>query len=124
MDIILPYKDFLISALVLDTKRLDIQRGICLQVIERLKTPNMTFSKNIVFRLWENYEEAIKLYYNVLNCVWIRKGYKNTMPFLKYDKNLEFPWWLGDREIHDYYKQYLLNKDYLRYSRIFKNISP
>lgn len=75
------------------------------------------WSHHPIVRMWTRYEEALKLYSNVMVEEWMKRGYRNSMEI--YDitgPDIEFPWWLGDEEFHASHRAALLAKNYLHYS--------
>ena len=83
MQTFLPYKNFSLSAQTLDYKRLGKQRVEAFQVLNvllgRTKTKAKGWLNHPITKMWTNYENALKLYTNVMIDEWINRGYNNTM---------------------------------------------
>ncbi len=122
MQTFLPYADFIQSVKVLDYRRLGKQRVETFQVLNILldRTPTKGWRNHPVTRMWEGYEEALKLYQNYTILEWINRGYKNTMKFEQIDhKNITMPSWFGTSDFHRSHRSNLLRKDYEYYSQYF-----
>lgn len=76
------------------------------------------WSNHPIVRMWTGYEEALKLYSNVMVEEWIRRGYRNNMEIYDItEPMIEYPWWLGTEEFHASHRAALLAKDYPHYSQ-------
>lgn len=122
MQTFLPYADFVKSVKVLDYRRLGKQRVETFQVLNILlnRTPTKGWRNHPVTRMWEGYEEALKLYQNYTILEWIDRGYKNNMLFedINHD-SLVYPPWFGEDVFHRSHRSNLLRKDYEYYSQYF-----
>lgn len=113
MQTFLPYSSFEETAAILDYRRLGKQRVEGWQIINIITQPDYAGSwvHHPAVKMWRGYENALKLYVNVMIAEWVRRGYHNTLPY--YDREAEeiiFPWWLGDPAFHDSHKSNLLRK--------------
>jgi hypothetical protein len=64
--------------------------------------------------MWRGYEDALRLYHDVMIAEWINRGYNNTMPFLYDYENPTtgiLPPWVGDEAIHASHRSNLLRKE-------------
>jgi hypothetical protein len=76
------------------------------------------WSNHPIIKMWLGFENALKLYSNVMVEEWISRGYRNTMEI--YDLTglkISYPWWLGIDEFHASHRAALLAKDYCYYSK-------
>lgn len=132
MQTFLPYSDYELSAMCLDRQRLGKQRletkGI-LNILEgkakKNKYGNVAWSNHPAVLMWKGYEEALRLYFNVIRREWISRGYVNTMrkePFNQY-KLIMPPWW-GDERFHLSHQSNLLRKDFNHYSKFGWEVGP
>lgn len=67
--------------------------------------------------MWRNYLDALKWYHNLAIEEWVRRGYNNNMPMMKYNSMMEFPHWLGDPGFHASHRSNLLRKDPVYYGQ-------
>ena len=51
---------------------------------------------------------------------WERRGFKNTMVKYKFNKQFEFPKWLGNSNFHKSHRSNLLRKNRQYYSQYFE----
>lgn len=117
MQTFLPYPEFDKSAAVLDRQRLGKQRVEAYQIMRAIILGG-GWSNHPIVKMWTGYEDALKLYANVMVEEWIRRGYRNSMEI--YDITgpvIEYPWWLGIEEFHASHRAALLAKDYPHYSK-------
>jgi Pyrimidine dimer DNA glycosylase len=117
MQTFLPYPEFDKSAAVLDRQRLGKQRVEAYQIMRAI-TLGGGWANHPIVGMWTGYEDALKLYSNVVVQEWIRRGYRNSMEI--YDiagPIIEYPWWLGIEEVHASHRAALLAKDYPHYSK-------
>ena len=113
MQTFLPYPSFEETAAILDYRRLGKQRVEAFQIHNIINQPDYVgrWANHPAVKMWRGYENALKLYVNVMIVEWKRRGYRNTM--LNYDIEADeiiFPWWLGDPTFHDSHKSNLLRK--------------
>lgn len=73
--------------------------------------------------MWIGYTESLKVYYNTILLEWIKRGYKNNMPFLSPSNNL-LPWWFGNENFHIAHQSNLIRKDPNFYIKIFGETVP
>lgn len=121
MQTFLPYPDFFKSARVLDVRRLCKQRLEARQLIKiiefDLKSP---WKNHPACKMWKKNLLSLKLYYNCILAEWIKRGYKNSMPFdfSVIDAGiLKHPDWLGDERVHSSHRANLLRKKPEYYSQ-------
>lgn len=110
MQTFLPYPNFIQSAKCLDYKRLGKQRVEAMQLVNVLNRGHGPWSNHPAALMWKSYEDALKLYHNIVVQEWINRGYKNNMKFY----NVEFcvmPPWLGDEAFHASHRSNLLRKN-------------
>jgi len=84
MQTFLPYNDFVKSSQCLDFRRLGKQRVEAKQIINILTgvTPDSRWKNHPAVLMWKGYVPVLKFYHDVMLYEWIRRGYKNSMPFL------------------------------------------
>jgi len=59
--------------------------------------------------MWTGYEDALKLYSNVMVEEWIRRGYRYSMEIYDITEPIiEYPWWLGIEDFHALHRAALL----------------
>jgi hypothetical protein len=120
MQTFLPYAQFEDVAQVLDYRRLGKQRVEGLQIVNILFTPNYVgaWAHHPAVKMWRGYENALKLYVNVMIRAWKDRGFRNNLPYYELDPHeIVYPWWLGDPRFHDSHKSNLLRKDPAYYSQ-------
>ena len=112
MQTFLPYPSFYDVAHALDDKRLGKQRVEGLQIINVITTPNYIggWMNHPAVNMWRGYENALKMYTNVIITEWKRRGYQNTMQLYEVETPVLLPWWLGDEHFHNSHKSNLLRK--------------
>lgn len=117
MQTFLPYPEFDRSAAVLDRQRLGKQRVEAHQIIRAI-TLGSGWSNHPIVKMWTGFENALKLYANVMVEEWIRRGYRNRMELHDLTGlKVSYPWWLGIEEFHASHRAALLAKDYCYYSK-------
>ena len=128
MQTFLPYANFVLSAKVLDSKRLGKQRLEAKQIIETLeKIESGDIYKNgrkigwlnhPAVLMWKGHKELLKNYYNAILSEWISRGFKNTMIFMEGIVVEEKPDWFGEERFHSSHRSNLLRKNkefYIQY---------
>jgi len=115
MQTFLPYPSFEETAAILDYRRLGKQRVEAFQLHTIITQPDYRghWVNHPAVKMWRGYEDALKLYVNVMIAEWVRRGYRNTMLFYDIHQEMDdivFPWWLGDPLFHDSHKSNLLRK--------------
>ena len=120
----IPYADFAKCAKVLDNKRLGKQRVEAKQILNILTNATTTkgWRNHPVVKMWEGYEKALMIYYNTIVQEWIKRGYRNTMPFFVVKGKISIPWFIGNKSVHLSHQANLLRKDFTYYSKYFKNV--
>lgn len=128
MQTFLPYADFVMSAKVLDTKRLGKQRVECLQLLNSItgRTVGRGWVKHPAREMWRPYVPCL-IHYGVIICQeWRSRGYKDTclekIGSFKSQEAVVTPWWIGEEDFHNSHKSNLLRKDYVYYSRYWPDI--
>jgi hypothetical protein len=81
-----------------------------LQTLER----GSRWQNHVAVRMWRGYEDALKLYINVMISEWKRRGFVNNMntyalPLWLGD--IRLPHWLGDSRLHLSHRCNLVRKD-------------
>ena len=117
MQTFLPYSDFELSAQVLDYKRLGKQRVEAFQIYQALTGKTKGWTNHPATKMWQGYEDALALYFNIFRQQWINRGYKNNMPELPMSDIFKLPFWLGKKEFHSSHRANLLRKNYEYYSQ-------
>lgn len=114
MQTFMPYSSFAKSILCLDYRRLGKQRVEAKQILDILlnRTNKKGWINHPAVKMWQGYEEALKIYYNFCVLRWKTLGYKNTMKYEKvYTDKLVWPKWLNNKDFVDSHKSNLLRKD-------------
>lgn len=117
MQTFLPYPDFTASARVLDNKRLGKQRLECKQLLKAIEHGG-GWANHPATKMWRNYPDALRAYYNAILCEWVARGFYNTMQLESVPKKYKLPPWLGNTEFHRSHRSNLLRKD-PRYYHMF-----
>lgn len=121
MQTFLPYADFARSAQILDYRRLGKQRVEAHGALQSLHTHNRWY-KSPAVKMWEGYEDALRMYMNVCIDEWVARGYRNTMKKLPHSPNPEMPPWFGDARFHLSHQSALVRKFPDYYRRIFPGV--
>lgn len=122
MQTFLPYPSFYQSASCLDYRRLGKQRVEAkqlLNIFQKLReNPNakVAWMNHPAFKMWVGYENALKVYHNIMIMEWKMRGYRNTMPYLD-TQVITYPPWYGDEKFHASHRSNLLRKDPVWYGR-------
>ncbi len=117
MQTFLPYPSFLKSVKALDYRRLGKQRVEAKQILAALAGTSKGWRNHPCCDMWRGYETALKLYHDLCITEWMRRGYKNTMPYLYEGGFHEQPPWVGDKDFHASHRANLLRKDPVFYSQ-------
>ena len=103
MQTFLPESSFILSAQILDGKRLGKQRVEAMQIYNIItgKSKSKAWVKHPAVLMWKGYEDSLAFYYNCMRHEWIKRGFKNTMPELPIkivdeDNPFKTPPWLGN----------------------------
>lgn len=108
----LPFSDFQLSAEILDYRRPGKQRVEAMQIINVLQNPEAKGWKNhSAVKMRKGYEDALKLYFNIMVKEWIKQGYKNDLKLYEISDVIELPWWLGNKDFHNSHKASLFRKN-------------
>ena len=115
----LPYSEFVLSAALLDYRRLGKQRVEAKQILDILldRTESKAWVNHPAVRMWRGYENSLKTYYNSILSVWICSGYKNNMLFEMIEGEIVDSPWLGNKDFHASHRSNLLRKNYDYYSK-------
>jgi len=68
-------------------------------------------------KMWQGYENALKLYFNKAVKLWVSRGYKNNMKLEIIEGKIILPKWFGDDDFHSSHRSNLLRKDVDFYGR-------
>lgn len=111
----------------LDSKRLGKQRVEAMQILQTLEHGSC-WQNHVAVRMWRGYEDALKLYTNVIISEWKRRGFKNSMNFyalpMWFGDNIRLPKWLGDPRLHLSHRCNLVRKDYDFYGHMWPGVDP
>src|SRR6185436_419931 len=124
MQTFLPFPDFKASAEALDYRRLGKQRVEAFQLLiaiddqwaleERarkgLTTITNGWRNHPAAVMWRGYNQALRLYMNIMIQEWIRRGYRNTMSLATIEE-ITMPHWLQNEEFHASHRANLLRKN-------------
>lgn len=116
MQTFLPYSSFSKSAKCLDWRRLGKQRVEAKQILNALDGTSKGWVNHPATKMWRGYEEALKLYMNVMITEWIDRGYNNSMELSPIGM-VRVPDWFGDEKFHASHRSNLLRKDPGHYSK-------
>ncbi len=112
MQTFLPLPDMLESVKVLDNKRLGKQRVEALQILNTLQGRSRGWANHPAVKMWRGHEEALKEYHNLCISEWVRRGFRNNMPFMaQVGGCFGMPHWFGNEEFHSSHRSNLLRKD-------------
>ena len=119
MQTFLPYKSYRQSLQSLDYRRLGKQRVEAKQILNVLlgRTETKGWRNHPITRMWEGYENALKLYFNECVDEWIAQGYNNNMEYEVIEGDIVYPPWLGNDLFHSSHRANLLRKDSDYYSK-------
>jgi hypothetical protein len=116
MQTFLPFSDFELSAIALDSRRLGKQRVEAYQILRALAGQTKGWVNHPATKMWRGYEPALRNYLRAMIIEWVRRGYKNTMHVPDYEADAVLPPWLGDRALHDSHRSNLKRKDPFYYA--------
>ena len=125
MQTFLPYEDFITSALSLDKKRCWKQVVEAKQIIDCLEGKTTAWKNHPAVKMWEGYVDALKYYFDCFLCISIKEHGIKTKYTAYYSQesfsviNLEFPWWLGNKDFHRAMRARLIEKDEAFYIQRF-----
>lgn len=116
MQTFVPYDDIDEIAKCLDYRRLGKQRVEASQILDCLYgIGSLTWKHHPAVKMWKGYESFLSLYRNTMIKEWIRRGYKNTLPFFPVCSPIKPSWWGGI--IHSTHRSALLYKDQRYYAQ-------
>lgn len=135
MQTFLPYPDYILSAAVLDTKRLGKQRVEVLQILNTLhEIPTESgrprgWNNHPAVKMWRGHELQLCEYGLVICEQWIKRGYKDATT-AKIEQHLDWaesgnmlkPGWFGDTAFHLSHQSNLLRKDPAHYGPLFPGV--
>ena len=114
MQTFLPHPEFDESAACLDYKRLGKQRVEAMQIHNIVSGKRSTggWLNHPAVTMWRGHADALAFYHNVIIDEWVRRGFRNNMPYLPIPSGeIIFPDWFGDERIHSSHRSNLLRKD-------------
>jgi len=112
MQTFLPYPSFSRTARVLDNKRLGKQRLEASQILDLVEgRADNTWKHHPAVRMWQGYGNALRLYYNIVVCEWVDRGFENNMVCVEIHDRLVLPPWLSDERLSLSHRGNLLRKD-------------
>jgi hypothetical protein len=119
MQTFLPYPNIEKTMKVLDSRRLGKQRVEAFQILNIIigRTKTKGWINHPAVRMWKNYPNALKFYFNSAVSEWIFRGYMNNMKFEKIRGKIIMPKWFGKRKFHSSHRSNLLRKDKKHYSK-------
>ena len=119
MQTFLPYPNLKKSLKTLDNRRLGKSRVEAFQILNILlnRTSSKSWKNHPAVKMWQGYENALKIYFNKSVKLWISRGYKNTMKLEKIEGKIILPKWLGNKKFHSSHKSNLLRKNAEHYSK-------
>ena len=112
MQTFLPYSDFQKTAESLDYRRLGKQRVEAFQILNILegKTNSTAWKNHPAVKMWQGYEDALRIYLRTIILEWIRRGYKNNMTIPNFT-TCKIPNWIGDEKFHASHRSNLKRKN-------------
>lgn len=117
MQTFLPYPDFKRSAACLDYRRLGKQRVEAKQLLNALALrrsgaiSGRGWVNHPATLMWEGYEDALRMYMNIMIDEWVSRGYNNTMQRAPHAPNPSMPPFVGNEAFHASHRSNLLRKD-------------
>jgi len=125
MQTFLPYPDFEKTARTLDYRRLGKERVEAKQILNAIQSENNGWRHHPIVKMWNGYDNALMLYFNVISTEWTRRGYKHNMGFfnIPHKNHIQMPFWMGYEPFHLSHQSNLLRKNYDYYAKYFGNIS-
>lgn len=120
----LPYADFQKTAKCLDYRRLGKQRCEARQILQTIQNPSSKgWQNHPAVNMWRGYEDALKLYFNVIVQEWIDRGYRNNLPLFEVDESkVKMPWWMSKDDFHFSHQASLCRKKPEYYTDKFPNL--
>lgn len=113
MQTFLPKQSFLLSAQVLDDKRLGKQRLEAKQILDLIEgRADNNWKYHPAVRMWQGYNQMLRFYYNTIVLEWERRGHVNNMPLLDVDEETYYrPWWIDDPRLQRSHRCNLMRKN-------------
>jgi hypothetical protein len=90
MQTFLPYPDFRSTAHVLDWRRLCKQRSEGKTILNTLLNDG-GWRHHPAVKMWRGFEDALRLYTNVIITEWVDRGYRNNMKLYSVPATVEMP---------------------------------
>lgn len=131
MQTFLPFADFKLSALILDSKRCFKQTVEGIQILNTLCGKSMGWRHHPVMAMWEGSEAALLEYTVAFLDESLARGFKVTAATQEkiysfaeiVNKEIIYPSWLGNKDFHLSHQSNLLRKDYQYYVNYFPNVA-
>lgn len=124
MQTFLPSPSFEQSAKALDRQRLGKQRLEAYQILKTLQGHSDGWAHHPAVKMWRGYEDALAQYYNAIVAEWLKRGYRNNMPYpLPHSPSPEMPPWLGDPSFHLSHQSNLVRKLPSHYAQLFPTVT-
>jgi len=119
MQTFLPYPDMEKSLKVLDSRRLGKQRVEAFQILNIIlgRTEKKGWKNHPAVKMWKQYPDALKFYFNSAVREWISRGYINNMKPEIIKGKIAMPHWFGLKEFHSSHRSNLLRKNKKYYSK-------
>jgi hypothetical protein len=123
MQTFLPYPDFALCALVLDSQRLGKQRVEVVQILRALRGETRGWRNHPATRMWKGHLAALGRYGLAICAEWVDRGYRDNQAPRIHDLALRDqpdagdPAWLGDMRLHTSHRAALLCKAPAYYGR-------
>jgi hypothetical protein len=116
--ILLPYPNFILSARILETKRI----AETLHGINELLNEHFAPENEANYILWGNYRDPLSDYGNILSKQLIVRGFKNKIPFPYHVNRIPYclPPFFGKESYHAAHRKFLLQMNPTHYTKFFK----
>jgi len=82
MQTFLIHSSFVVTASLLDNKRLSKQRVEAKQILNALEGKSKGWRNHPATLMWYGYETALQYYHDCMIREWIHRGFRNNMPYL------------------------------------------
>jgi hypothetical protein len=116
MQTFLVYPEFQKAVQCLDSQRLGKQRVEAKQIRNALDYGG-GWDGHPAVNMWRGYGNALDYYYNCCLDEFIRRGYRNFMPYAQVNLPVCLPPWVGNSQFHASHRSNLLRKFYHWYRR-------
>ena len=117
MQTFLPYADFQQIADCLDFSRLRAMLREPQQALDTLLmnptrkgTPRKGYIHHPLLNLWRGYEDALRLYINVMRKKWVSIGRNSNVPLFDLPTSVRMPPWIGNEDFHSRHRSQLYYK--------------